>query len=362
MKRIEELESLDALLKQQPDLRDCVLQSLDCREVDLSACELDGTVFLGCRFSDGQDLAALMESGALIFPTLPNLPYNPYRNSLYTWQELQTGENEHPDGSLDLQIYDHMLVHRDPARSKITESLMQRIHDHAIDDALAELIAGRNVVGIMGGHSALRTDPAFRQVVELARALTRAGYFVASGGGPGIMEAANLGAWLARYDEDAIDKSIELLSRAPSYTDNGYMDAAREVLDCYPEGAESLAVPTWFYGHEPSNLFSPHIAKYFANSIREDGLLAIAIHGVVYAPGSAGTLQEVFLDLCQNHYATFKYQSPMVFLGQTMWNETIPVMPLLHRFAEGRDYAKMITCLDDPQDVAQFIIDHPPKG
>ena len=35
------------------------------------------------------------------------------------------------------------------------------------------------------------------------------------------------------------------------------------------------------------------MAKYFSNSLREDGLLAIATHGVVYAPGSAGTTQDV---------------------------------------------------------------------
>ena len=51
----------------------------------------------------------------------------------------------------------------------------------------------------------------------------------------------------------------------------------------------SLAVPTWFYGHEPSNLFASHIAKYFSNSIREDTLLAVALYGIVFAPGSAGT-------------------------------------------------------------------------
>jgi hypothetical protein len=29
-------------------------------------------------------------------------------------------------------------------------------------------------------------------------------------------------------------------------------------------------------------------AKYFANSVREDGLLTVATGGVVYTPGSAG--------------------------------------------------------------------------
>ena len=75
-------------------------------------------------------------------------------------------------------------------------------------------------------------------------------------------------------------------------------------------------MPTWFYGHEPTNLFSVHVAKYFSNSIREDGLLAIAEHGIIFSPGSAGTTQEIFQDATQNHYATFGTISPMVFLSK----------------------------------------------
>ena len=32
----------------------------------------------------------------------------------------------------------------------------------------------------------------------------------------------------------------------------------------------SLGVPTWFYGHEPPNLFATRIAKFFTNALRED--------------------------------------------------------------------------------------------
>lgn len=42
----------------------------------------------------------------------------------------------------------------------------------------------------------------------------------------------------------------------------------------------SLAIPTWHYGHEPPTPFATHIGKYFQNSIREDGLLAVAKHGM----------------------------------------------------------------------------------
>ena len=95
-----------------------------------------------------------------------------------------------------------------------------------------------------------------------------------------MMEAANLGAYLADAMPDELDEALLTLGKAPVYTDDGYMEAAQEVLDRFRHGHPSLAVPTWFYGHEPSNLFSIHIAKYFSNSLREDGLLAIATHGM----------------------------------------------------------------------------------
>ena len=91
------------------------------------------------------------------------------------------------------------------------------------------------------------------------------------------MEAANLGAWLAPHADTALDESIELLAAAVDFRDaDRYLCAGLSVLHASTDGAASLAVPTWFYGHEPTNQFATHVAKYFANSICEDGLLALA--------------------------------------------------------------------------------------
>ena len=49
-------------------------------------------------------------------------------------------------------------------------------------------------------------------------------------------------------------------------------------------------------------MFATDIAKYFENSLREEGLLALALAGVVFARGNAGTVQEIFQDACQNYY------------------------------------------------------------
>src|SRR3954452_2819798 len=128
------------------------------------------------------------------------LPYDPFRDSLYTREELMDGW---PRETLDGRIERHVLEHgfRSPPAA---EALAQRLHDHAIDAALSELLCREprsRVVGVMGGATTPRTEPWYRRAAELARLLSRAGYLVASGSGPGTMEAANLGALLAPHED-----------------------------------------------------------------------------------------------------------------------------------------------------------------
>ena len=371
---ITEIESPQALLRhveREGSLQNTAVQGIDLTDPDVEAAltsvSTEDACFLGCDLSEAAE-EHVRATGGTIFPGFVGVPFRPYRASLYTPAELMEGyERGHPDtraDTRDAQIYRYFKDRkRDGRDAPVMDALAFRIHDHAIDNALRDLLFPgerdkRRVVGIMGGHELQRDAALFRRVAHLAWRLTRAGFFVATGGGPGAMEAANLGAALASYESDAVDDAIDRLAPAPHYEDDAYLDRALDVRDRYPDRAESLAVPTWFYGHEPSNLFSTHVAKYFANSIREDGLLAIATHGVVYAPGSAGTIQEVFMDAAQNHYETFGPASPMVFLDRTYWTDTKPVYPLMETLAAGTPYHDWLTATDDIATVVSLIEEH----
>ena len=373
MKYIE-IESTDQLrehLALRGHLRCVVVQGLDLREATpaLLEAQVQGAVFLGCRLErDARQY--LRDEGALLFPRLGQRPYQPFRPRLYTAAELMQGyvRGDHASfnsSTLDGQIYAHYdALRRAQGPTPVLEALAQRIHDHAIDDALQDLLSEgpqpRRVVAIMGGHAMQRQDPAYLKVAQIARLLGRGGYLVATGGGPGAMEAGNLGAYFARHEDADLQRAVTTLAQANHFDDAGYFDRAYEVLDRHPAGAENLAIPTWFYGHEPANLFASHIAKYFANSIREEGLLAMASHGVIYAPGSAGTIQEVFMDATQNHYVTFGKVSPMVFFGVDYWTHKKPVYPLLRSLAAGRAYGEMLGIYDEVEQVVEFIERHPP--
>jgi predicted Rossmann-fold nucleotide-binding protein len=284
------------------------------------------------------------------------LPYDPFRTSLYTRDELMAGW---PGETLDARVQRHVVEHgfRAPPAA---EALAQRLHDHAIDAALSELLCNEprsRVVGIMGGATTPRTDPWYRRTAELSRMLSRAGFLVASGGGPGTMEAANLGAYLAGRDDGALDDALQTLARAPAYgrDTERYVDAASEVRDRFRPGDPSIAIPTWFYPGEPVGQFARHIAKYFANSIREDGLLTIAVSGVVFAPGRAGTVQELFQDAAQNAYGIHG-QSPMVLFGSDHYGAEPSLYAVLRALARRfGDFDRLVALTDDPGEVVDFI-------
>ena len=365
-----ELDDLDQLLRHVAafgSLDDVVVEGVDLSdETDLIlSLTCRGATFLGAGLTPAA-MIHVVEGGGVIFPRLGHLPFDPYRPRLYAQGELLTGWDPTMPGSFDdaLDSVIHRWASRHPRGSNVPviDALAQRLHDHAIAEALGDHLAGiPDVVAVMGGHGLLRSDATYGVVAELGRAMARAGWHVASGGGPGAMEAANLGAWLSSRDDADLGRALELVASEVRFAEtDGYLRAGQAVLDEFGEGVASLAVPTWFYGHEPTNQFATHVAKYFANSIREDGLVAIAGRGVVFAPGSAGTVQEIFQDATQNHYDVFGVVSPMVFLGREYWRTTLGAEPLLLQLAAGRPYASMIGVADTAAEAIDFLRTHPP--
>lgn len=360
----ETLSKLDDHLSAGHSLAHTVFQSLNLMAYTerLQRHSLFGTVFLGCQMSPAL-LDYAISSGALVFPRLDGLPFDPYRPRLYTPDELlgayQPGVPASYAQTLDGQVYHYFMENGGAHAFHLVTTLAQRLHDLSITDALEECIDGRRVVAIMGGHGMMRDDDAYLRVARIARQLTQQGFLMASGGGPGAMEATHVGAWFAERTDDELVEAIGLLAEAPYYKPIGaWLDAAFAVKARYPlpiNAPDSLGIPTWHYGHEPPNAFATRIAKYFANSVREDGLLAIATYGVIFAPGSAGTIQEIFQDAAQNHYETVGHASPMVFFGKDYWNREKPVYPLLEMLAGGHAYGEYLTLTDAVQEVVDAI-------
>jgi len=330
-----------------PRLAGAFVVGLDLRQaaVEWDEVELTGAAFAGCQLAEHHELH-LRARGVVVLPPLGGLGFDPYRAHLYSNDELMAGyEPGRPETTLDARI--GVLARTPPTP---LASLARGVHDACVDAALVRFLeaAPGPVVGVMGSHGAPRGTSGYRDSALLGRSLARAGYVVATGGGPGLMEAANLGAWLGAAPDDALDEAVAHLALAPEYAADPvtFLERAREVRDRWPAPSVTLGVPTWIYVDEPVNQFTTHIAKYFENSIRENGLLAIALGGVVFTPGGSGTAQEIFTDAAQNDYSLYGLRSPMIFLGATHF-ERSGLLGAVREIAGNGGWGDLVRVVDD---------------
>jgi len=135
-------------------------------------------------------------------------------------------------------------------------------------------------VTIFGSARTLPGDPYYKATVDLAQRLAKEGLAVITGGGPGIMEAANKGAALAR------GKSIGL----------------------------NIELPHEQVGNRYANL-PVHFHYFFARKV----CFVKYSMGFVYMPGGFGTLDEFFevLTLVQTHRIS---RFPLVLYGRKYWS------------------------------------------
>ncbi|GHJ10854.1 hypothetical protein TPA0907_52210 [Micromonospora humidisoli] len=346
---------------------------------DLTATDVAGTLFVGCRFAGREVGADLVRRGANVVPPFSGLPYPTQPAHLYTPTDLAEGFADAGfAGMYDTRVYDHFRTHGG-ALPDVKEALGQRLHDHGVDNALADATrtwlathGPQSVVGVMGGHAVPRGSVPYRMAAVLGWELARADRLVVTGGGPGVMEAANLGAFLSAWPVQELNTAIDLLAVAPDFTDHDrYTAAALTVRDRYTatvpqqrgpglDWARSggLAIPTWLYGHEPANLFAGRIAKYFSNAIREDTILRLARGGIVFAPGRAGTVQEVFQAATKTYYGTDGASGAYVFLDRAYWTRELPIESLLRPLFAGSpagDLSGSIHLTDDVREAVRVL-------
>ena len=196
---LREIHSADELLAHLQD--GGTVSGLRLQGVDLASAAGEALIALPNRF-DGlvvlgghvpaSTARTLTDRGAILFPSDPHLPIDPYRARLYSAGELYAGLERGYEHTPDAQAYrwsrDCRVAHDAYAGA------MRGLHDESMRDALHESLEGRRTVGIMGGHAMGRTSTAYAEIARLARDLADGGHVVLTGGGPGAMEAANLGA------------------------------------------------------------------------------------------------------------------------------------------------------------------------
>ena len=356
-----EMESLEEIRGMKGTLRHMAFQSLDFNDIDYSWIRFRDCYFLGCDIPEGMKLNIAPD--CLVLPDLGK-SYKVFRNCMYTPETLYEGYDHKKPETL-AKCYDSVVyqdyISNGIISSDIRETLARTIHDFSVSDALGDYVScinPHNAIGIMGGHAMRRSDKEYMTVVRISKTLTEKGKLMISGGGPGAMEATHLGAWMAGRTDEELDEAMKILLRADTFRDKGWLESAFEVRERFPQNCyESLGIPTWLYGHEPSTPFATHIAKFFENSIRENQIISNSLGGIIFSPGSAGTVREIFQDAEINHYNTLGSTGPMIFLGKEFYTKEIPIYTFLDSLLKTDRYKNLKLYLtDEAEEVTQFIL------
>jgi uncharacterized protein (TIGR00730 family) len=211
------------------------------------------------------------------------------------------------------------------ASEQVTERTPE--HDAARVERMAEeLRRGFDVlrdlgpaVSIFGSARTLATDPTYELARETARKIGGAGLAVITGGGPGIMEAANRGAAEAGACSVGLDIELPFEQEANRYAD----------------------LPINFH-------------YFFARKIM---FVRYASAFVVF-PGGFGTLDELLesLTLIQTHKI---HSFPLVLVGSDYWRGLVDWLAGPVCAAGNIDEADvgLMRVTDDPDEVVQIAVD-----
>jgi uncharacterized protein (TIGR00730 family) len=218
-----------------------------------------------------------------------------------------------------------------PARSQSREVITQQLEQETaqrlsqIDSEFADgyqLVNKYNdTITVFGSARFKESHPYYKKAVEITGALSRQGYTIVTGGGPGIMEAANRGAFEA--DCPSVGVGIELPNE------------------------QSL---------NPYITDSLMFRHFFARKV----MLAFGANGCLYFPGGFGTLDELFeiITLIQTGKMPIV---PIILIGNHFWGEldkfiTDQLLEGTHTISPGDE--KLYTITEDLEVIISIMNKH----
>jgi uncharacterized protein (TIGR00730 family) len=216
------------------------------------------------------------------------------------------------------QSHDEELFAAERATTVSLHSDAERIAriDHELEHGFRALAHLGPAVSVFGSARATSDDPRYASARALARALAKKGLAVITGGGGGLMEAANRGA------QDGHGRSIGLNIELPhEQRPNAYTDLAL----------------TFHYFFARKLMFVRYACAF------------------VVLPGGIGTLDELFESLTLIQTETIRH-FPVVLYGSEYWSGLRDWLagPVLaqHNIAAGD--LGLFKVLDDPAEVCQI--------
>lgn len=234
---------------------------------------------------------------------------------------------EAPKSTDDAQL-GNALGARGQKRKHLNERL-QLLYQRAtlIEEQLKNLDANRFYRVCIFGSARIKTDTkAYDEVYTLARYLAWEGIDILTGGGPGLMEAANKGAQLGRVERKSKSLSFGLSIELPFEPEpNMHLDVKRH---------------------------------HYRFSSRLDDFMRLS-HSVIATPGGIGTILELAFawQLIQVGHMEMK---PIILMGKDFWGGFLSWMkefPLSRALMSPKDF-DVISLVDTPEEVFELISQH----
>jgi uncharacterized protein (TIGR00730 family) len=186
--------------------------------------------------------------------------------------------------------------------------------------ATERLQAIQPAVAVFGSARMTPNHPYYKVAEDIARRLSEAGFSVISGGGPGIMEAVNKGAF------EGASPSVGLNISLPMEQDNNtYQDV--------------------------SHTFQ----HFFARKVMFVKLSC----AFIMMPGGYGTMDELMEVLTLVQTGKIR-RVPIILVNSQFWKGLLDWVrgQLVHDGMVGIDDPDLMTVIDDPQNVVDAIFDH----
>ncbi len=144
-----------------------------------------------------------------------------------------------------------------------------------------QFVAGfKKAAGIFGSTRAKESDHYYQEARKLASLLVKEDYVIVTGGGPGIMEAANLGAFEAGGESVGINIQLDGIQRTNEYVKNAI-----------------------------------GLHYFFTRKV----LFSYSCHTYVFFPGGFGTLDEFFELVTLVQTKKLAYPVLLVAVGKEFW-------------------------------------------
>jgi uncharacterized protein (TIGR00730 family) len=223
----------------------------------------------------------------------------------------------------------HLRTDYDAQQDKQLKQLLSAQEDvWRVFRIMAEFVEGfnlmsrqKNLVSVFGSARLAPETKYYQQAVEVAQELVKHGFNVLTGGGPGIMEAANKGAQLAKGDSVGVAIELPHEESANKFIDKGRLQSFKH---------------------------------FFVRKV----MFVKYAHGFVVMPGGFGTLDELFEAMTL--FQTRKTKPfPIVLFGSEFlgglveWIKTT----LVNQKMISKDDPAIFYVTDDPVEAASLIAD-----